>query len=49
MGSIKPGQLEQSNVFYLGETIDALEIQIDANLRELLELLVGPEQAAIAP
>ena len=27
VGSIKTGQLEQSNVFYLGETIDALEIQ----------------------
>lgn len=26
-GSIKPGQIEQSNVFYLGETISALEIQ----------------------
>jgi len=26
-GSITPGYLEQSNVFYLGETIDALEIQ----------------------
>ncbi|PIS29408.1 hypothetical protein COT42_05515 [Candidatus Saganbacteria bacterium CG08_land_8_20_14_0_20_45_16] len=27
VGAIKPGQLEQSNVFYLGETIDALELQ----------------------
>jgi flagellar hook protein FlgE len=26
-GSVKPGMLEQSNVFYLGETIDAMEIQ----------------------
>ncbi|MFC1637580.1 flagellar hook-basal body protein [Candidatus Margulisiibacteriota bacterium] len=26
-GSIKPGMLEQSNVFYLGETIDSMEIQ----------------------
>jgi len=26
-GTIKPGQIEQSNVFYLGETINALEIQ----------------------
>lgn len=26
-GSIKSGYLEQSNVFYLGETIDALELQ----------------------
>lgn len=34
VGSIKPGQLEQSNVFYLGETIDALELQraMDGNL-----------------
>ncbi|MBU0672780.1 MAG: flagellar hook-basal body complex protein [Candidatus Margulisbacteria bacterium] len=27
VGSINPGKLEQSNVFYLGETIDALEFQ----------------------
>jgi flagellar hook protein FlgE len=27
VGSILPGQIEQSNVFYLGESIDALEIQ----------------------
>lgn len=27
VGTVLPGQLEQSNVFYLGETIDALEIQ----------------------
>ncbi len=27
VGAINPGQVEQSNVFYLGETIDALEIQ----------------------
>jgi len=27
VGSIKPGYLEQSNVFYLEETIDALDIQ----------------------
>ena len=27
VGSIKPGYLEESNVFYLGETIDAMEIQ----------------------
>ncbi|MFH1541650.1 MAG: flagellar hook-basal body complex protein [bacterium] len=27
VGSILSGQLEQSNVFYLGETIDALELQ----------------------
>ncbi len=26
-GSLKPGQLEQSNVFYLNETINALELQ----------------------
>lgn len=33
-GTIQAGQLEQSNVFYLGETIDSLEIQqsISANL-----------------
>jgi flagellar hook protein FlgE len=27
VGSLRTGQLEQSNVFYLGETIDALELQ----------------------
>jgi flagellar hook protein FlgE len=27
VGTVKPGQLEQSNVFYLGESIAALEIQ----------------------
>ncbi len=27
VGSVRPGYLEQSNVFYLGETIDAMEIQ----------------------
>jgi flagellar hook protein FlgE len=27
VGSIRPGQVENSNVFYLGETIDALELQ----------------------
>ena len=27
VGAIRGGQLEQSNVFYLGETLDALEIQ----------------------
>jgi len=27
VGSVRPGQLEQSNVFYLAETINALEIQ----------------------
>ncbi|MBU0502420.1 MAG: flagellar hook-basal body complex protein [bacterium] len=27
VGSINPGQLEQSNVFYLSETIDAMELQ----------------------
>lgn len=27
VGSINPGQIEQSNVFYLTETIDALELQ----------------------
>ncbi|OGC21229.1 hypothetical protein A2291_03220 [candidate division WOR-1 bacterium RIFOXYB2_FULL_42_35] len=34
VGSILTGQLEQSNVFYLGESIDALEIQraMSANL-----------------
>lgn len=34
VGSVKPGYLEQSNVFYLGETIDALEAQraMSANL-----------------
>jgi len=33
-GSIIPGQLEQSNVFYIGENIDSLEIQraMSANL-----------------
>lgn len=27
VGSLRTGQLEQSNVFYLGETIDAIELQ----------------------
>ena len=27
VGSLKPGQIEQSNVFYLGETIASLELQ----------------------
>ena len=33
-GAVLPGQLEQSNVFYLGESIDSLEVQraINANL-----------------
>jgi flagellar hook protein FlgE len=34
VGTIKPGQLEQSNVFFLGESVSSLEIQraISANL-----------------
>lgn len=33
-GTVQPGQLEQSNVFYLGESIDSLEMQraVSANL-----------------
>jgi flagellar hook protein FlgE len=33
-GNISPGQLEQSNVFYLGEAIDSMELQraINGNL-----------------
>ncbi len=34
VGTVKPGQLEQSNVFFLGESVSSLEIQraISANL-----------------
>ncbi|MDD4179833.1 MAG: flagellar basal body rod C-terminal domain-containing protein, partial [Candidatus Margulisbacteria bacterium] len=34
VGTLQTGQIEQSNVFYLGETINALELQraMNANL-----------------